>query len=166
MWIVAKYKINEINNLKKSFKEILGNDPEYYFPKVKYNRIIKRQLKIVKKSVLEDYFMCFHPQFKNTNVLNILKFTRGLKCILEGFKNNQNEISKFINRCKKFEDENGYLKQDFFNKDNFVKGKFISGPFTNLVFDILSKEAGKIEVLIGKYKIALPKDSNFLYRPI
>ena len=166
MWIVAKYKINEINNLKKSFKEILGNDPEYYFPKVKYNRIIKRQLKIVKKSVLEDYFMCFHPQFKNTNVLNILKFTRGLKCILEGFKNNQNEISKFINRCKKFEDENGYLKQDFFNTDNFVKGKFISGPFTNLVFDILSKEAGKIEVLIGKYKIALPKDSNFLYRPI
>ena len=94
------------------------------------------------------------------------KFTRGLKCILEGFKNNQNEISKFINRCKNFEDENGYLKQDFFNRDNFVKGKFISGPFTNLVFDILSREADKIEILIGSYKTTLTKNSDFLYRPI
>ena len=158
--------MNEINSLKKSFREILGNDPEYYFPKIKYNQIIKRQFKIVKKSVLEDYFICFHPQFKNTNVLNILKFTRGLKCILEGFQNSQNEISRFINRCKKFEDEKGYLKQDFFNKDNFVRGKFISGPFTDLVFDILSREANKIEILIGKYKTTLTKNSDFLYRPI
>ena len=166
MWIVAKYKINEINSLKKSFREILGNDPEFYFPKIKYNQVIKKKFRIVKKSVLGDYFMCFHPQFKNTNVLNILKFTRGLKCILEGFHNNQNEISSFINRCKKFEDDNGYLKQIFFDKENFVRGKFISGPFTNLVFDILSKEAGKIEILIGKYKTTLSKNSNFLYRPI
>jgi hypothetical protein len=166
MWIVAKYKMNEINSLKKSFREILGNDPEYYFPKIKYNQIIKRQFKIVKKSILEDYLICFHPQFKNTNVLNILKFARGLKCILEGFKNNQNEISRFINRCKKFEDEKGYLKQDFFNKGNFVRGKFTSGPFTNLVFDVLSREVDKIEILIGKYKTTLIKNSDFLYRPI
>ena len=166
MWIVAKYKINEINILKKNFREILGNEPEYYFPKIQYNKIINRKFKIMKKSALEDYFICYHPLFKNANILNILKFTKGLKYILNGFRNNQFEISKFIIRCKSFEDKNGFLKQEFFNKDNFDRGKFISGPFTNFVFDVLTREAGKIEILIGKYKTTVSKNSNFIFRPI
>ena len=31
---------------------------------------------------------------------------------------------------------------------------------------ILSKQSDKIEILIGKYKTTISKDSNFLYRPI
>ena len=85
---------------------------------------------------------------------------------LEGFRNNQEEILNFVNRCKNFEDEDGFIKQDFFNNNNFTRAKFVSGPFTNLVFDILSKQSDKIEILIGKYKTTISKDSNFLYRPI
>ena len=37
MWIIAKYKLHELNTLKNKLKEILGNDPEYFIPKIKYN---------------------------------------------------------------------------------------------------------------------------------
>ena len=36
-----------------------------------------------------DYLFCFHKNFKNSNTLNNLKFTRGLKYFLSGFKNSR-----------------------------------------------------------------------------
>ena len=166
MWIIAKYKLHELNLLKKKFKEILGNDPEYFMPKIQYNKIIKKKFKTFQKSILEGYLICFHSKFNSKEIMNILKYARGVSYILEGFKNNQNEIFKFVKRCKNFEDENGFIKQDFFENNNFTRAKFVSGPFTNLVFDILSKQSDKIEILIGKYKTSISKESNFLYRPI
>ena len=32
-----RYKLHELNTLKNKLKEILGNDPEYFIPKIKYN---------------------------------------------------------------------------------------------------------------------------------
>ena len=92
-----------------------------------------------------------------------INYLRGLKFFLNGFSNYQKDLLNFISRCKKHEDENGFIKQDFFDSNNFTRAKFVSGPFTNLVFDILSKQADKIEILIGKYKTTISKDSNFLY---
>ena len=166
MWIIAKYKLHELNLLKNKFREILGNDPEYFIPKIKYNKIIKKKFKTFQKSILEGYIICFHKKFDSKEVLNILKYVRGINYILEGFKNNQEEILNFVKKCKKFEDENGFIKQEFFGNNNFTRAKFVSGPFTNLVFDILSKQSDKIEILIGKYKTSISKESNFLYRPI
>ena len=37
-------------------------------------------------NLLGDYLFCFHKNFKNSNTLNNLKFTRGLKYFLSGFK--------------------------------------------------------------------------------
>ena len=48
MWIIAKYKINELVFLKNKFKEILGNEPEYFIPEIKYNKIIKKNLRHLK----------------------------------------------------------------------------------------------------------------------
>ena len=166
MWIIAKYKINELNILKKKLNEILGNDPEYFIPQIKYNKIIKQKFKTFQKSILEGYLICFHSKFTNKHILNLLKYTKGINYILEGFKNNQEEILNFVKRCKEFEDKDGFIQQDFFNNKNFTKAKFVSGPFTNLVFDILSKQSDRIEILIGKYKTTISKNSSFLYRPI
>ena len=166
MWIIAKYKLHELNILKNKIKEILGNDPEYFIPKIKYNKIVRKKFKTFKKSILEGYLICFHSKFNSKDILNTLKYTRGISYILEGFKNNQEEIFNFVNRCKNFEDDEGFIKQDFFNHNNFTRAKFVYGPFTNLAFDILSKQSDKIEILIGKYKTTISKDSNFLYRPI
>tara|TARA_B100001029_G_C15059435_1_gene457108 strand:- start:2676 stop:3176 length:501 start_codon:yes stop_codon:yes gene_type:complete len=166
MWIVVKYKFNELNILKDRLKEMLGNEPEYFMPKIKYTKIVKKKYKILQKFLLEGYLIFFHEKFDNNNIINALKNTRGVSYVLDGFRNNQHEILCFVNKCKSFEDKNGFIKQDFFDYKNFKKGKFISGPFTNLVFDILSKNSDKIEILIGKYKSTIFKNSAILYRPI
>ena len=97
MWIIAKYKLHELNLLKNKFREILGNDPEYFIPKIKYNRIIKKKFKTFQKSILEGYLICFHKKFSSKEVLNILKYARGVNYILEGFKNNQEKYN-FVNK--------------------------------------------------------------------
>jgi len=166
MWIIAKYKIYEFNTLKNNLKKILGNEPNYFIPKIRSNKVINKKFKTFQKSILEGYLICFHHKFRSKNIQNILKYTKGINYILENSINNQKEISDFINRCKNFEKENGFIKQDFFCNKNFNRAKFVSGPFTNFVFDVLSKNADKIEVLIGKYKTTISKETNFLYRPI
>ena len=115
---------------------------------------------------MEGYVICFHSKFNNKEIINNLKYARGLKYILEGFKNSQEEILNFINRCKNFEDKEGFITQEFFSDEYFTRGKFVSGPFTNLIFEVLTKNSDKIEILIGKYKTTISKKSNFLYRPI
>ena len=52
-------------------------------------------------------------------ILNSLQFTRGLKYFLNGFQSSQDEISKFITKCKNSENEQGFLTQNFF--DLYVK---------------------------------------------
>ena len=50
MWVVLKYKKNEFEILKKSLTSILGDKPEFYFPRVKIKKkLLKEKLKIVKK---------------------------------------------------------------------------------------------------------------------
>ena len=166
MWIVAKYKLNEHEILKHRFKEVLGNHPEYYAPKVRYTKIVQKKFKIFKKSILENYIICFHNKFTDKNIINVLKNTRGIINILDGFKNNQEEIKKFIERCRNFQDKEGFINQDFFSENNFTKGQFVSGPFTNLFFEVLSKYSDRTEILIGKYKTTILKKKDFLYRPI
>ena len=69
-------------------------------------------------------------------------------------QNNQNEIIYFLKYCKKFEN-NGYLTQKFFLKENLNKAKFLEGPFTNMIFEILSREKNKIKILLGKIETTI-----------
>ena len=62
MWIIAKYKLHELNTLKNKLKGILGNDPEYFMPKIKYDKIVKKKFKTFQKSILEGYLICFHSK--------------------------------------------------------------------------------------------------------
>ena len=166
MWIIAKYKMNELSILKKKLKEILGDEPRYFIPKIKYTKIVKKKFISFQKSILEGYLICFHNKFASRDILNIIKYTKGINYILEGFKNNQKDIIEFVNKCKKFEDNKGFITQGFFCDNNFNRAKFISGPFTNLFFDILSNQSDKIEILMGKYKTTILKKSELLYKPV
>ena len=43
MWIVLKYKSNELQNLKYDFKNKLGEMPIFFQPKVKYQKYSKNK---------------------------------------------------------------------------------------------------------------------------
>ena len=79
---------------------------------------------------------------------------------------NQNQIIKFIEYCKSFEDEKGYLTQSFFTKMVIKKAKFISGPFTNMIFEIIERQKNKLKILVGNIVTTIPEKTNYLYRPI
>ena len=166
MWTVIKYKINEFKILKENFKKVLGKSPIFYNPKIKYQKYINNKLKTFDKLILENYLLCYHPNFERESIINILKFSKGLEYFLPGFHQNQKEIINFINHCKKYENADGYLKQDFFNYDNFKKCKFISGPFINMIFEIISNQSTKLKILINGLTTVIDKKSNYFYRPV
>jgi len=166
MWAVIKYKSKEFNILKNNFTKILGETPKFYCPKIKYQKYIRRQLKTCEKLILENYIICYHPKFSDSSAINKLKYSKGLSYFLNGFQKNQKEIIWFINHCKKYENAEGYLKQDFFNYDNFKKCKFLSGPFTNMIFEIISNQSKKLKISIGGLTTIIDKKSNYFYRPV
>ena len=163
MWIVAKYKSNEFRILKESFFKILGEMPEFYNPKIKYERYIKNKLKVFEKKILDNYVICKHDKFRDRTLVNVLKSSRGLIYFLNGYESNQKELNNFVKFCKSYEDERGFLKQDFF-KTKKNKAKFISGPFTQMVFDIIEEKGLKLKILINNMNMTISKSSsNLLY---
>ena len=96
MWIVAKYKPNEFRILKESFFKILGEMPEFYNPKIKYERYIKNKLKVYEKKILDNYVICKHDKFRDRTLVNVLKNSRGLIYFLNGYEYNQKELNNFV----------------------------------------------------------------------
>ena len=166
MWIVAKVKIKKLNTFKKDLTEKIGNDIKFYYPRIEYHKYNGDKVKRFEKYILESYIFCYHEKFKKTNFINEIKFLKGLKYFLEGYNYNQNNIIKFIEYCKAFENEKGYLTQFFFKTIITKKAKFISGPFTNMIFEILEKQKNKLKILIGNIVTTIPNKTNYLYRPI
>tara|TARA_A100001011_G_scaffold400095_1_gene512307 strand:+ start:4603 stop:5103 length:501 start_codon:yes stop_codon:yes gene_type:complete len=164
MWIILKFHKKKISFLKKDFKEKLGNDIIFYSPKLLIEKINNK--KIVKKefSVLGDYIFFYHKKI-NQNMLNHLQFSRGLKYFLEGCLGSQKEIEFFINRCKKLENEKGYISKSLFEIIELEKYEFLSGPFRNQIFKILKIQNKKINILIGKFKTYIKKE-DYLFQPI
>ena len=166
MWIVAKIKLKNLNTFKKKLSEKMGNDIQFYHPKLEYHKYFGNRVKRFEKFILENYIFCYHEKFKKLNFINEIKFLRGLEYFLEGCNQNQNQISKFIKYCKSFENEKGYLTQSFFKTIVIKKAKFISGPFTNMIFEILEKQKNKLKILLGDIVTTIPNATNYLYRPI
>ena len=166
MWIVLKYKRSELVFLRQDFKKILGDLPLIFRPKFKYQKLVKNKLHFLEKDVLDDYLICYHEKFQNSTIMTVLKNLRGLKYFLANSKTNQKEIENFIDYCKKNQDENGYIKQSFFEFSNIKKGKFLSGPFTNMIFSVIENQGHKLKILICKVTMTITKNSNYLYRPV
>ena len=164
MWVVLKYKPKEFEILKDSFFKILGEMPEFYNPKYKYERYINNKLKTFEKSILNNYLICKHNKFKDPKIVNILKNSRGLIYFLSGCEFNQKKLEEFIKFCRLNEDANGFLTQSFFKIIKKTKAKFISGPFTQMIFDIIEDRGGKLKVLLNNANMTISKSSkNLLY---
>ena len=139
MWTVAKIKIKNLNTFKKDLAKKIGNDIKFYHPKIEYHKYFGDKVKRFEKPILENYIFCFHEKFEKSSSIKEIKFLKGLEYFLEGYNQNQSNIIQFIEHCKTFENEKGYLTQSFFKTIITKKAKFISGPFTNIIFEILEK---------------------------
>ena len=166
MWVVAKIKIKNLNNFKKDLSEKIGHDIKFYHPKIEYHKYFGNTVKRFEKFILENYIFCYHEKFKKTSFVNEVKFLKGLAYFLEGYNQNQNNIIKFIEYCKTFENKKGYLTQSFFSNIITKKAKFISGPFANMIFEILEKQKNKLKIIVGNIITTIPNKANYIYRPI
>ncbi len=167
MWVILKFKKNDLELLKKDLSDKLGKGVEFFLPKVKLQKFKKNKLYNSEVLLLGDYLLCYHSSFRNNKIINSLQYCRGLKYSLKGFLNNQIEIDSFVKKCLKYEDSNGYIKQSFFNFDYscYEKYTFLSGPFTNEIFKIITKQKNKIEILLGKFKTTV-SETEYLFRPV
>tara|TARA_B100001765_G_scaffold122875_1_gene76773 strand:- start:210 stop:707 length:498 start_codon:yes stop_codon:yes gene_type:complete len=164
MWVVIKYNLKEFETLKDSFRKVIGEMPEFYSPKYKYQKFINNKLKQFETKILSNYLICRHEKFSDPHVISLLKNTRGLNYFLKGSEFNQKAIIKFINFCKSQEDSSGYLTQGFFNLFEKTNAKFISGPFTEMMFDIIEQKGKKLKILLNNINMTISKDSsNYLY---
>ena len=165
MWTILKFEKKKLAFLKKDLSKKLGKDyviyiPRLFFQKYKNNKLINKEF-----NLLGDYLFCFHKNLCDQKNIDSLSYVRGLKYFLNGFVQSQEEIKKFINKCKVSENKNGYLSQDFFEINLNTKYKFASGPFADMIFKIIDLQKNKINILMGNIKTTIKK-REFLFRPI
>jgi len=163
MWTVVKIKKNyNVKNFKSNLKNLFLVCPEIYSPKILQQEV--RGNKFYKKSnyILGNYLLIFHEKLKDKFFYNRLSFVKGVDVVLKGFELSQKEIKYFVDKCKKNENKNGYLIQDFFINNLNDKIRFCSGPFVNFAINLIEIQKSKVSVLAGKYKILVNKKNNYL----
>ena len=165
MWTVLKIDRKNLVLLKSEFTKKLGRDVRFYVPKLKLKKFVNKKMYIREISLIGDYLLCFHKDFSKKSVLSSLKYCKGLKYFLTDFFKAQKDIEKFISKCKKNEDENGFLKSTFFDFKRNKQYEFISGPFTNIIIKIIKENNLSIKAILGNYTITVSKDQN-LFRPV
>ena len=149
MWVVAKYDKKKTNFFSESLKKKLNNEVVIYNPKVRIEKFHRKKLISKEFNILGDYIFCFNPKFEDQKILSELKFTKGLKYFLKGFHKSQKELKEFIKKCKKSENENGFISADFFDIEVNKKYKFNSGPLLNLIFQVVEVQKTKFKILMS-----------------
>ena len=161
MWTIIKINQKKFLELKKSFTKKIGQSTIFFAPKIKIQKRIKN--KIIEKNInfLGNYVLCYNEKLSDDNSLTTLKNTIGLDYFLNGFKNCQNQIIKFIEKCKKFE-RNGYLTQNFFEVNSNEDYKFLSGPFTKFFFKITEIKKNSYLINLNNFRVKCSKQRIFL----
>ena len=79
-----------------------------YFRK---NKLIKKEL-----NLLGDYLFYYNKSFSKDIILNKMKYTRGVKNLLNGLDKSQNEINEFVKKCQNLEN----CGIEFFGRTEFI----------------------------------------------
>ena len=165
MWTVIKIDRKKINFLKTDLKTKIKTETVIYSPKtfIEYKSVNKKNI-TREIHLLGDYIFCFNKHFNKSNILNKLKFIRGIKYLLSGSFNSQKEIEFFIDKCKKSETQDGYITSNFYDLCLKNEYKFSSGPLTNNIFKILEFQKNKLKILVGSIKTTIKKN-EIVFRP-
>tara|TARA_B100001996_G_C18480134_1_gene523430 strand:- start:46 stop:543 length:498 start_codon:yes stop_codon:yes gene_type:complete len=165
MWTVLKFDKKNLSLLKEDLAGKLGKDFQIYIPKLSIQKFKNNKLVTKEFNLLGDYLFCFHKNLECKKTINSLQFTKGLKYFLEGFIESQQDIKKFISKCKDSENEKGFLSRDFFDLELNKKYRFSSGPFADRIFKIINLQKNRIKILMGDIKTTIKK-KEFLFTPV
>ena len=165
MWTIIKFEKNKLSSLKSDLEKKLGANCKFYIPKLIFKRYIKNKWAKKEFNLLGDYLFCFNEKFNDSKVIKTINYARGLKYVLQGFNQSQNEIEEFIEKCKTSEDSEGYISEQFYDLKINSNYKFFSGPFTNSIFKIIQLQKNNIKILMGNFKTTINK-KDFLFQPI
>tara|TARA_B110001450_G_scaffold249465_1_gene266899 strand:- start:692 stop:1189 length:498 start_codon:yes stop_codon:yes gene_type:complete len=165
MWTIIKFDKKNFNLLKHDLNKKLGKNFIIYRPKIliqkyKNNKLISKEFEI-----LGDYLFCYHKDFVKKATINNLKFSRGLKYFLSGFLKFQKDINYFIEKCKKLENQKGFISERLFEIKINSKYIFSSGPFAQEIFKIIGMQKNKINILMGNLNTTINK-KEYLFNPV
>ena len=99
-------------------------------------------------------------------MVNTLQNLKGLKSLLPCGLSYQEEIKKFIKLCKLNSDNDGCIRQNYFNNLDFKKGIFLNGPFAKIYFEVLENKKSFLRVIMNKKAMTISKSRGLIYRPI
>ena len=153
MWAILKFKKKEFYVLKNNLKEKLGDNFLIYRPKLLIQNYKKNVLIDKHIDIMGEYLFLFHKDLNDEKIIRDLNFTKGLKYILQNFSYSQVEIKNFLDKCKKSENENGFITQSLFDL-NICKS-----------FKIINLQKNKINILLNNIKTTIDKRS-FLFSPV
>ena len=165
MWTIIKYDKKNLGVLEYELKRKTNDNLKIYIPKICIQIFNKNRISNKEINIIGDYMFCFHEKFKNKNFHNIIKYTKGLKLILDSCDKSQEEIQNFILKCKNSENKKGFISRNFYEIILNSNYKFLSGIFINKVFKIIELQKNYIKILIGKKKIIINKENN-LFSPV
>lgn len=163
MWAIIKIDKQNFQLIKKSMEDKLGEKIDFFIPWFKIQNNINSKIKYV--NLIGNYAFCYSDKFQNINVLNFLRYTKGLKYFLSGFQNNQIEISKFIKKCKEFQHKTNSLSENLYDLKINEYYKFCEGPFSQKIFKLIGLDKKIIRILIGKIETTIKAD-NYLVLPV
>ena len=164
MWTIIKVEKKKISFLNNELKNKLGDESVIYAPKLLIKTFKKNKLHHKEYEILGDYLFCYHKNFNEKNFLKQLNFIKGVKYFLNGFQVCQNEIIKFIDRCKNLEDKSGYISQNLYEEKINKYYTFSSGPFIHEIFKIVQLQKNKIDILMGNLKTTINK-KEYIFKP-
>ena len=111
MWLIFRINKNKIEFFKKELTLKLKSETIFYSPKIIINKYFQNKLLKKEFNLLGDYVFCYNSNFSNLEIVNLVKYTRGCKYVLDSFWNSQNQISNFIRSLKKLENKDGYISR-------------------------------------------------------
>ena len=165
MWTVIKFDKKKLSCLKNDLVKKFNSQTNIYCPKIlieqfKNNKLVKKEL-----NLLGDYIFCYNEEFSDNFNLDKIKYLKGVKLLLDGFKKSQSEIDIFIKKCKEMENSDGYITQGAFEVKIDQSYKFSSGPFTEKIFKIIEIQKNKLKILMGNFTTIVDK-RDYLLSPL
>lgn len=161
MWIVIKFKKEKIQSLKLEIVKKFHGKLDFYIPKIEIEKITNNKFKKkTLKYITDDYLFCKISSFNFREVLLKIKHTKGVKYILNHFQCSQTEIEKFVKKCKFHENEEGNLKNSFFEIVEKSNIQFLNGPFLNQIMTIVENNKKIVRVSLNNLKLSVKKNNN------